>query len=165
MHSQKMRGANWVPIRPSLAKWKARRSQDRPRVYGRVGAGMTKLDVLTPRERVRQDGETIAAIYRNLGTSLAEQMVARALGELALAMAGIAAQVRAHELADLARQLKKLQRMAEGLGMVSLAAVATDARICLERSDSTGFAAVWARLMRVAECSLAPEQGSAGFSG
>lgn len=125
---------------------------------------MSSLEMLTPRERVRQDGEAIAAIYRNLGTSVTEQMVARALGELALAMAGIAAQVRAQDLADLSRQLKKLQRMAEGLGMVSLGMVAQDARDCLERGDSTSFAAVWARLLRVAECSLAPDQGSAGLS-
>lgn len=126
---------------------------------------MTNVNVLRPRERVRQDGEAIAAIYRNLGTAVAEQMVTRALGELALAMAGIAAQVRAHELADLARQLKKLQRMAEGLGMVSLGAVSADVRDCLERGDSTGFAAVWARLLRVAERSLAADQGFADISG
>ena len=85
---------------------------------------MENVTTLPLRERVRQDGEAIAAIYRNLGTAAAEQMVARALGELALAMAGIAAQVKAVDLDDLPRQLKRLQRMAENLGMTSLAAVA-----------------------------------------
>lgn len=126
---------------------------------------MTEVTVLRVRERVRQDGEAIAVIYRNLGTAAAEQMVTRALGELALAMAGIAAQVKGHQLADLARQLKKLQRMAENLGMVSLSVVAADARDCLERCDSTAFAAVWARLMRVAERSLAADHGFADLSG
>jgi hypothetical protein len=126
---------------------------------------MSNITALSPRERVRQDGEAIAVIYRNLGTSVAEEMVTRALGELALAMAGIAAQVRAQELADLARQLQKLQRMADGLGMVSLALVSADARICLQRGDSTGFASVWARLLRVAERSLASDQGFADLSG
>jgi hypothetical protein len=126
---------------------------------------MTEVTVLRVRERVRQDGEAIAVIYRNLGTATAEQMVTRALGELALAMAGIAAQVKGHQLTDLARQLKKLQRMAENLGMVSLGVVAADARACLERCDSTAFAAVWARLMRVAERSLAADHGFADLSG
>jgi len=126
---------------------------------------MTEVTVLRVRERVRQDGEAIAVIYRNLGTAAAEQMVTRALGELALAMAGIAAQVKGHQLADLARQLKKLQRMAENLGMVSLGVVAADARACLERCDSTAFAAVWARLMRIAERSLAADHGFADLSG
>ena len=130
-----------------------------------VGVNMENVMILRPRERVRQDGEAIAAIYRNLGTSVAEQMVTRALGELALAMAGIAAQVKAHQLADMARQLRKLQRMAENLGMISLGLVSQDARTCLERCDSTAFSAVWARLLRVAERSLASDKGFADISG
>lgn len=124
-----------------------------------------KVTALQPVERVRQDGEAIAVIYRNLGTATAEQMVTRALGELALAMAGIAAQVKARHLADLARQLRRLQRMAENLGMISLAQVAGDALDCLERCDSTAFSAVWARLLRVAERCLATDKGFADLSG
>ncbi len=125
---------------------------------------MQKVVALRPIERVRQDGEAIAVIYRNLGTTTAEQMVTRALGELALTMAGIAAQVKSHELADLARQLRRLQRMGENLGMVSLGLVAGDARACLDRADTTAFAAVWARLVRVAERSLASDKGLADLS-
>ena len=113
---------------------------------------------LRPNDRVRQDAEPIATIYRNLGTTSAEQVVTRALGELALTMAGLATQVRAHDLSDLSRQLRRLQRMGENLGLVSLGLVAEDVRICMERSDVTGFAAVWARLLRVAERSLATDK-------
>lgn len=129
-----------------------------------VGTIMENVTVLHPRERILQDGEAIVAIYRNLGTSAAEQMVTRALGELALAMAGLVAQVKEHHLTDLARQLKKLQRMAENMGMISLGQVSQDARACLERSDSTAFSAVWARLLRVAERSLAIDKGFADLS-
>jgi hypothetical protein len=113
---------------------------------------------LRPKEHVRQDAEPIATIYRNLGTASAEQVVTRALGELALAMAGLAQQVRHSDLDDLDRQLRRLQRMAAHLGMVSLGHVAGDARVCLSRGDATAFAAVWARLMRVAERSLASDK-------
>ncbi|GAB1364974.1 hypothetical protein MASR1M32_42100 [Rhodobacter sp.] len=126
---------------------------------------MENVTALLLRERVRQDGEAIAAIYRNLGTSTAEQMVTRALGELALAMAGIVAQVKSQDLADLSRQLKKLQGMADNLGMIGLSSVAQDARICLDRCDSTAFGAVWARLLRVAERSLATDKDFADLSG
>ena len=119
---------------------------------------MDNVMALRPKERVRQDAEPIATIYRNLGTSGAEQVVTRALGELALTMAGLANQVRTHELGDLSRQLRRLQRMAENLGMVSLGVVAGDLRACMERADTTAFAAVWARLLRIAERSLASDK-------
>lgn len=113
---------------------------------------------LPVKERVRQDSEPIATIYRNLGTSSAEQVVTRALGELALTMAGLASQVRAHEMQDISRQLRRLQRMSENLGMISLGLVAGDVRDCLDRADVTAFAAVWARLVRIAERSLSPDK-------
>ncbi len=110
--------------------------------------------VLMHKERVRQDAEPIATMYRNLGTVSAEQVVTRALGELALTMAGLANQVRAHELQDVERQLRRLQRMSENLGMTSLGLVAGDVRACIDRGDVTAFSAVWARLLRIAERSL-----------
>lgn len=125
---------------------------------------MENVVMFRPMERIRQDGEAIAALYRNLGTTTAEQLVTRALGELALTMSGLAAQVRAHDLADVARRLRRLQRMAENLGMISLGSVSGDARYCLEGGDSTAFSAVWARLMRIAERSLAAEKDMADLS-
>ena len=119
---------------------------------------MNNVVALRPKERVRQDAEPIATMYRNLGTASAEQVVTRALGELALTMSGLASQIRDHDLGDLIRQLRRLQRMGENLGMVSLGLVSADLRICLDRKDSTAFAAVWARLLRIAERSLAPDK-------
>jgi hypothetical protein len=109
---------------------------------------------LRPVVRVRQDAGPIASLYRNLGTASAEQVVTRALTELALTMANTAALVQAQDLGDVARQLRRLQRMSENLGLTSLAVVSCDARDCLDRADGTSFAAVWARLVQVAERSL-----------
>jgi hypothetical protein len=125
---------------------------------------MGEITALRPCEVVRQDVEAIAVIYRNLGAPVAEQMVTRALGELALTMAGIADKVRAKDLRDLAGQLGRLGRLAGDLGLSSLSNVAGDAKTCLERADSTAFSAVWARLLRVAERSLVTEPGLADQS-
>lgn len=118
--------------------------------------------MLRPKDQVKQDAEPIATIYRNLGAASAEQVVTRALTELALTMAGLASQVRAKEMTDMDRQLRRLQRMSENLGLISLAAIAGDVRQCLARSDVTSFGAVWARLLRVAERSLAMDREMAG---
>jgi hypothetical protein len=114
--------------------------------------------VLRPNDHVRQDAEPIATIYRNLGAASAEQVVTRALTELALTMAGLASQMKVHDVSDMDRQLRRLQRMSENLGLVSLASIAGDVRDCLARSDVTSFGAVWARLLRVAERSLATDR-------
>jgi len=115
------------------------------------------ITVLRPNERVRLDAGPIAAIYRDMGTGAAEQVVNRAMGELALTMAGLAGQVRARDLTDLHRQLRSLQRMADHMGMTSLAQVSVEVRACIDTGDATAFSAVWARLIRVAERSLASE--------
>lgn len=110
--------------------------------------------VLMHKELVRQNVEPIATMYRNLGTVSAELVVTRALGELALTMAGIAHQVRAHDLSNVERQLRRLRRMSENLGMTSLGQVANNVQECIDCGDVTAFAAVWARLLRIAERSL-----------
>jgi hypothetical protein len=115
---------------------------------------------LRPKDRVQQDAEPIALIYRSMGTRAAEEVVNRALSELAMTMSGMSRQVRGKEMADLARQLRRLERMAQQLGLVSLGNVAGDVRACLEDGDLTAFSAVWARLIRVAETSLATEAGA-----
>ncbi len=115
---------------------------------------MKRVTVLRPKDQLRQNAEPVAALYRDLGTAQAEQIIMRVLGELALTMSGLAAQVRVHEMQDLARPLRRLQRMSDQLGLISLAQVAGDLQLCLDRRDDTAFAAIWARLLRVAERSL-----------
>ena len=94
-----------------------------------------EITAMRPRDRVRQDSEPIAMMYRTMGTQAAEQVVNRALAELALTMAGLADQVRDGDVETLARQLRRLQRMAEQLGLVSMGQIAADARHCQDRPD------------------------------
>lgn len=115
------------------------------------------VTVLRPIERVRLDAGPVATLYREMGTPAAEQVVARALGELALTMTEMAGQVRGRDLTDLHRQLRRLQRMADHVGMTSLSHASAEVRNCLDGGDATAFAAVWARLIRIAERSLATE--------
>lgn len=106
------------------------------------------------RERVDENEGAILAIFDRLGPDPGAKLVSRAVGELAIAVTVMGAQVERHELGTLPRGLKRMEALAAGVGMVSLAQVAADARAVLLRGDATAFAAVWARLMRVAEQSL-----------
>jgi hypothetical protein len=136
------------------------------RVEDAGGCGVTakgemsgNVTVLRPVERVRLDAGPIAAIVREMGPPAAEQVLTRALGDLALTMAGLAGQVRDRDLTDLHRRLRRLQRMADHVGMISLSRASAEVRTCLDQGDATAFAAVWARLIRIAESSLATEGG------
>jgi len=113
---------------------------------------------LRPNDRSRRDAEPIATICRNLGATTAEHLVARALGEICQTVAGLAEQVKAHDLAEMARPLRRLQRMSENLGLITLSTTAADLAICLSAQDVTAFSAVWARLVRVAQDALADER-------
>jgi hypothetical protein len=164
LHLRKIRGANSRASRVWATNSSARQFNLAAGVMKLGCEKMGDIATLRPREVVRQDVEAIAVIYRNLGAPVAEQMVSRALGELALTMAGIAEKVRAKELRDMSRQLGRLRRLAADLGLLSLSNVAGDAKSCLERADGTAFSAVWARLLRVAERSLSTEIGLADQS-
>ena len=113
---------------------------------------------LTPKENPRLDLEQISSIYRNLSSQAADQVVTRALGELGLQMAKLAERIAQHQMGDLLRRLKRLDRMAQNLGLKTLSTVAQDLANCLERGDTTAFAAVWARLLREADCTLTLDQ-------
>ena len=60
------------------------------------------------------------------------------------------------------RRLRRLQRMAENLGLITLGLVAADLTLCITCQDVTAFSAVWARLVRVAENALADQRSLLG---
>jgi hypothetical protein len=125
---------------------------------------MKNVLALVPSERLRQDAEPIAAIYRNLGVQAAEQVVARALAELATVAQEVIEQVRLQDTDALPRSLRRLQRLSENMGLVSLGSIAHDAAICLSADDGIAFAAVFARLQRVMDRTFSPRVDVADLS-
>lgn len=107
---------------------------------------------LSPREFLREDAGAISEICDRLGPDTAARVLARSIEDLALSVAAIATQVRLHDLADVQWHSRRVQKLALGLGLISLANVAGDLR--RSHCDPTAFAAVCARLLRVASRSL-----------
>lgn len=108
---------------------------------------------LTPREPLREDTGAISEICERLGPETAARVLSRSIEDLALSVAAIATQVQLHDLADVQWHSRRVQKLALGLGLISLANVAGDLR--RSHADPTAFAAVCARLLRVAGRSLA----------
>jgi hypothetical protein len=117
---------------------------------------------LRPIERVRRDAGPIETICRNLGAATAEQVVLRALTEMSQSVTSLAVMVKAHDLGEMPRPLRRLQLLAENLGLITLGLVAEDLALCLTSQDVTAFCAVWARLLRVAEVALHDQRGLVG---
>lgn len=107
---------------------------------------------LSPREFLREDTGAISEICERLGPDTAARVLSQTIEELALAVAAIATQVRLHDLAEVQWHSRRVQKLALGLGLISLANVAGDLR--RSHGDPTAFAAVCARLLRVASRSL-----------
>jgi sugar phosphate isomerase/epimerase len=110
---------------------------------------------LTPRERVWLDPSRIGILYAELGGAEVQALLDRAMVELGTVQRELAAQYAARDLEGFARNLRRVRRIAEHLGLTTLATVAGDVGRCLDAGDATALAATWARLARSARQALA----------
>lgn len=101
------------------------------------------------------DHEQLSALYAQLGALGAEDVVRRAMEELALRLSHAERQYRQNELPELRKGSRSLIAIAEQIGMQKLAAVAGDVATCIDQADDIALSATLARLMRVGERSLA----------
>jgi hypothetical protein len=109
---------------------------------------------LRPAEPVRLERKRLQAIYSSLGPVEAEEIICRAMEELALRLAMIDKAHAARERDALAKGARGIVAIADQVGMCALARVAGDVAICAERRDATALAATLARLLRVSDRSL-----------
>lgn len=115
---------------------------------------MSQVVALNHEEGVRLDAARLVALVTDLGDRAAENLVARAMEEMALRLAEMEAQYCEGDTRDICRNARALARLAGEVGMTTLARVAGDVNTCAGRGDMVGFAATWARLLRIADRSL-----------
>lgn len=114
------------------------------------------MDVLQlqPVEPVRVNTDRLSGLYTDLGEEAAEDIVCRAMEELALRLSHCDRLYRAEEMEDLRRSSRSLVAIAEQIGMAKLARVAKDVVNCIDATDKIALAATLTRLMRIGEGSL-----------
>lgn len=110
---------------------------------------------LCPRERVWLDPARIGVLYAQMGGVEVQALLDRAMGELAGVRRDLARQYGARDLDGFARNLRRLRRIADHLGLTTLTCIAGDVDACLARGDATALSATWARLSRSADQALA----------
>ncbi|MDA3889505.1 MAG: hypothetical protein PF443_12075 [Allgaiera sp.] len=123
------------------------------------------ISVLRLEEQVRIDPTRFEELSASHGTTGAENLMARVVGELALLLTTMVRQYSEGNLKGFARGLRSLHRMADEVGMAALSRATEGVRISLRRGDSTALAATWARCLRLGEQSLLADWDAQDFSG
>lgn len=125
-----------------------------------MGAVKTKVRIveqvtlLRQNEVVRVNRARLEELYRQLGESGAEDVVCRALEELAARLSHTERCYRENRLHDMRKSARSLVAIAEQIGMSLLAQVALDVTICIDAGDATALSATMARMLRIGERSL-----------
>lgn len=110
---------------------------------------------MIPRERVWLDPSRIGSLYAELGGTEVQALLDRAMAELSAIQRELAAQYASRDLEGFARNLRRVRRISDHLGLTTVATVAGDVAHCLDTGDATALAATWARLSRSARQALA----------
>ncbi len=115
---------------------------------------MAILAVLRHDEGVRLDPDRLVALYSDLGEAGAEQVVCRAMEELAGRLTEIQRFADDGEIAAMTRSARLLVKVAEQIGMLTFARVAGDVLRATAAGDRAAQAATLARLVRIGDRSL-----------
>ncbi len=110
--------------------------------------------VLSQDEPVRLDSDRLQDLYSQLGEAGAEDVVCRAMEELAVRLAHTERLFRQDKLCEMRKSARSLIAIADQIGMHSLSRVATDVTHCIDALDPVAIAATLARLLRIGERSL-----------
>ena len=115
---------------------------------------MAEVTILAQNEMVRVDADKLDALYRQLGDASAENIVCRAMEELAVRLAQTERLYREGKQGEMRKSARSIAAIAEQIGMQMLARVAKHVKHCIDVEDETALAAVLARLIRIGERSL-----------
>lgn len=124
---------------------------------GANGHGVMMVEIVTPliqMETVRLDQDRLNALYAQLGESGAEDVVCRAIEELAVRLSHCERLLRQKEHGALRKSARSLIAISDQIGMCALARVAGDVTNAIDSGDDNAVAATLFRLIRIGERSL-----------
>ncbi|MEY8830019.1 hypothetical protein AB9K34_16665 [Sedimentitalea sp. XS_ASV28] len=118
---------------------------------------MKKVDSITtlnPTETVRLDHDRLNALYLQLGEAGAEDVVCRAIEELAVRLAHCERCWRQRQVTELRKNARSLIAISEQIGMCEIAQAAGDVTRTIDNGDDVACAATLFRLIRLGDRSL-----------
>ncbi|MDJ0821140.1 MAG: hypothetical protein QNJ09_04910 [Paracoccaceae bacterium] len=115
---------------------------------------MNAVIYLAPPERPRMDAAQLETLCNELGAHQAEDVVCRAMEELALRLCQVQELAINGPREDLYKGLKALGAIADQIGLCGVRQVSQDVMGCIADGDPVAEAATLARLARIGERSL-----------
>ncbi|WP_244614948.1 hypothetical protein [Pukyongiella litopenaei] len=115
---------------------------------------MADILTLAPDEPVRLDRDRLSGLYLDLGRTAAEDVICRAVEELAARLGQCESHWRGADWPALGKCARSLVAISDQLGMALLARVAGDLATAATAEDGPAADAVLFRLVRVGDRSL-----------
>ena len=115
---------------------------------------MTQINQLMPSEAANLDHDQLGTLYAQLGAVGAEDVLRRAMEELALRLSHAETLLQEGDVPGLRKCTQSLIAIADQTGMRKLTRVAGDVTVAVDNHDMVAVAATLSRLMRVGEASL-----------
>ncbi|MFK7940547.1 MAG: hypothetical protein AB8B82_14290 [Roseovarius sp.] len=129
-----------------------------------LGENVEHVTLLTHREMLSLDAARLEELVAQLGEHAAEDVVCRALEELAARLSHTERCYREGRFDDMRKSARSLVAIAEQVGMQKLADVALDVTHCIDGADGIALSATLARLLRIGEGSLSEVWDLQGLS-
>lgn len=122
---------------------------------GDIGVRLVEhVTAFIPSDRVRLDSERLETLYAKLGEEGADNVLCRAMEEMAVRIKQCEKMYRAGSSRDLRKTVHSLIAIADQIGLTTLSRVANDVVICIDSGDWVALGATFARLVRSGDQSL-----------
>lgn len=115
---------------------------------------MANILTVNHRENVHLDPKKLSDLYSQLGETSAEDVVCRAIEELAVRLTHCERLWRQSDIENLRKSARSLIAISEQIGMMAMANIARDVTRTIDANDAPAVAATLFRLIRVGESSL-----------
>lgn len=113
-----------------------------------------QISVLHPRDTAYFDEDTLNGLSRDLGPSVAENILCRALEDMAARLAQIRGDYVNGQKSRLRKSVRALIPIAEQVGLPIVAKVARDVVTCIDSDEGVALAATLCRLLRCGETAI-----------
>lgn len=115
---------------------------------------MEQVTTFIPADQVRLNSERLETLYLKLGEEGADNVLCRAMEEMAIRLKQSEKMYRAGASRDLRKTVRSLVAIADQIGMQTLSRVAEDVVVCIDSGDWVALGATFARLVRTGDQSL-----------